>query len=119
MGKKKVAQQTKEEVLQESARVEDTLAKKSAQGVRQVCPLDTLASAPGGSDSKRTESMIGAGFNPSRFIQSGVDEHAASASAPTTMPTMRRPRGSALCAGARPAPPRWSLRSYGDHGTWL
>ncbi len=35
MGKKKVAQQTKEEVLQESARVEDTLAKKSAQGVRQ------------------------------------------------------------------------------------
>ena len=35
MGKKKVAQQTKEEALQESARVEDTLAKKSAQGVRQ------------------------------------------------------------------------------------
>ena len=35
MGKKKVAQQTKEELLQESARVEDTLLKKTAQAARQ------------------------------------------------------------------------------------
>ena len=54
----------------------------SAQGVRQVCPVEVLASAPGGSDSKRTVSMIGAGFKASRFIQSGVDEQAARASAP-------------------------------------
>jgi len=61
----------------------------SSQGVRQVCPLDVLASAPGGTDSNRTVSIIGDGFNASRFIQSGVDEHAARASAPLTI-TMTR-----------------------------
>ena len=53
----------------------------SAQGVRQVCPLDALASAPGGSDSKLTVSNDGPGLRPLRFIQSGVDEHAARAMA--------------------------------------
>ena len=54
----------------------------SAQGVRQVCPLDALASAPGGSDSKLTVSSDGPGLRPSRLIHSGVDEHAARARAP-------------------------------------
>jgi hypothetical protein len=53
----------------------------SVQGVRQICPLDALASAPGGSDSRLTESRDGPGLRLSRLIQSGV-EHAARASAP-------------------------------------
>lgn len=61
----------------------------SAQGVRQVCPLDVFASAPGGVDSKRTVSMIGAGFSASTLNQSGVEEHAASARPPPTIAMTR------------------------------
>lgn len=60
----------------------------SAQGVRQVCPLEALASAPGGSDSKRTVSIDGAGLNAS--VQSEPpDVHAANASAPPTIAITR------------------------------
>lgn len=65
------------------------IGNASSQGVRQVCPLDVLASAPEGLVSNRTVSVIGDGFNPSILIQSGVEEHAATASAPLTI-TMTR-----------------------------
>jgi len=58
--------------------------KARAQGVRQDCPFEVLASAPGGSDSNRTVSIIGDGLTEPRFSQSGDDEHAASASEPPT-----------------------------------
>lgn len=66
----------------------------SAQGVLQLWPFETLASAPAGVDSKRTVSITGAGLKSSLYVsalsQSGVsdDEHATSASpAPTTART--------------------------------
>jgi len=62
--------------------------KESEQGVRQVCPVEVFASAPGGSDSNCTVSIAGAGFSASRFIQSGV-EHAARANPPITIAITR------------------------------
>ena len=50
-------------------------------------PVGGLASAPGGSDSKRTVSIAGAGFSAS--VQSDVDEHAARASPPLTIAITR------------------------------
>src|SRR5262249_9032431 len=47
----------------------------SSQGVRQLCPSDVLASAPGGSDSIRSESDDGAGLRKLRLDM--VAEHAA------------------------------------------
>lgn len=48
----------------------------SAQGVRQLSPVDVLASAPGGSDSKRMVSFAGSILNGFlKVIES--DEHAA------------------------------------------
>lgn len=58
----------------------------SAQGVRQVCPLEILASAPGGSDSNCTLSIDGSDLKIS-FIE--LDEHAARASAPPMMAITR------------------------------
>ena len=61
----------------------------SAHGVRQVWPLDALASAPGGSDSRLTVSKDAPDLNASRLAKSEVDEHAASANA---LPIIARTR---------------------------
>jgi hypothetical protein len=49
----------------------------SSQGVRQLCPCEVRASAPGGSDSTRKTSVAGVDLKISKL---GMDiEHAASA----------------------------------------
>ena len=49
----------------------------SSQGVRQVCPWEVRASAPGGSDSIRSTSVLGVDLKKSKL---GIDiEHAARA----------------------------------------
>jgi len=49
----------------------------SSQGVRQLCPWDVFASAPGGSDSTRSASVVGDDFRKFRLVRLDMDEHAA------------------------------------------
>lgn len=50
----------------------------SAQGVWHVCPLGSLTSAPGGSDSNCTVSITGFGLKTSKSTNCAFDEQAAS-----------------------------------------
>jgi hypothetical protein len=67
----------------------DSTGNASEQGVRQLWPLDALASAPGGSDSRLIVSSVGPDLNAPKLIQSGDDEHAVSATAPPTITRTR------------------------------
>src|SRR6516164_45564 len=63
---------------------EASTGSASEHGVRQFCPLEAFASAPGGSDSRLTVSRKGPDLNPAMS-----DEHAASAA---TLPITARNR---------------------------
>jgi hypothetical protein len=52
------------------------MGKPRVQGVRQAAPTDVRASAPGGSDSIRTGSVAGAGFNADMSKLGTHDEQA-------------------------------------------
>jgi hypothetical protein len=62
---------------------EASTGNASEHGVRQVCPFEAFASAPGGSDSRLTVSRKGPDLNPAS------DEHAASTAA---LPITKRNR---------------------------
>jgi hypothetical protein len=72
----------------------------SSQGVRQLCPDDVLASAPGGSDSIRSASDDGADFMKFR-LDMDMEEHAARVKPHAMMAMTRLMIGSHHLGGKR------------------
>ena len=79
---------------------------ESMQGVRQPAPVPTLASAPGGSDSTRTETGVGAGLKAAKSkLGIGSAAHADSAMPQAHRAITRLMMFSVKAPGARPSPP--------------
>ncbi len=90
------------------------LVTASAQGVRQVCPVEVRASAPAGSDSNWIVVVAGPKPGNEKLGMLGMPEHPARLKPQAAMATVRFMIASVYCCGPRPRPPRAKARAIAD-----